>query len=280
MSSGIPWPYAKQDALTDPVSLAGLYEDLPKDPSALRDIVSQLIVHVSWAAGYGFSSDLAMPRDTLAVVDRLKAIQTAFPGSLAAQRPAEKRTFGTCRDYSLMLCSMLRQRSVPARVRCGFATYFSQAPYEDHWVCEYWSPDHTRWIRADAQLDQLQRDELSITFDCADLPDGVFLSGGQAWTLARSGAAAPGDFGHGEARGSWFLQINLHRDLLALANQHMSAWDTWRNATASSRMLGDADIASGDHLARAIEMAECAADGITQLREMAARHRTPPWPSP
>ena len=242
--------YAKQDALTDPGSLAGLYDDLPKNPSALRDIVSQLIVHVSWAARYGFSPDQVMPRDTQSVVDRLNAIQTAFSGSLSAQRPPGKRTFGTCRDYSLMLCSMLRQRSIPARVRCGFATYLSQAPYKDHWVCEYWSQDHTRWIRTDAQLDQLQRDQLRIAFDCADLPDGVFLTGGPAWTLARSGTAAAGDFGHGEARGLWFLRVNLHRDLLALANQPMSAWDTWRDATAHSRMPGDADIASGDHLAR------------------------------
>jgi Transglutaminase-like superfamily len=263
--------------LTNPGVLAGLYDDLPGDPSALRDIVSQLIIHVSWAARYGIPSDVPMPRDTQSIADRLGLIQSIFAGSLSAQRPPDKRTFGTCRDYSLMLCSMLRQRSIPARVRCGFATYFSWAPYEDHWICEYWSSEEKRWIRADAQLDQVHRDQLAIKFNCADLPSGVFLTGGRAWGLARSGGAAIDDFGHGDAKGLWFLRVNLHRDLLALTNQHMSAWDTWRNATAHSKSLNDAETASGDHLANAIEAVECAADGITKLRQMAANSQVPPW---
>jgi hypothetical protein len=85
-----------------------------------------------------------------------------------------------------------------------------------------------------------------------------------AWGLARSGGPAIDDFGHGDAKGLWFLRVNLHRDLLALTNQHMSAWDTWRNATAHSNSLDDAETASGDHLANAIEAVECAGDGITK----------------
>jgi PAS domain-containing protein len=90
---------------------------------------------------------------------------------------------------------MLRQRSIPARVRCGFATYFTARPYEDHWVCEYWLSTKTRWVHADAQLDRLHRDHLGIRFDCADLPGGAFLTAGQAWKLARTGLAALDEFG-------------------------------------------------------------------------------------
>jgi hypothetical protein len=214
----------------------------------------------------------ALPRDTLPVADRLRLI-AAHAGSLAAQRPPEKRTFGTCRDYALMLCSMLRHRAVPTRVRRGFATYFGAAPYEDHWICEYWSPQQARWARADAQLDRLQRDHLAITFDCADLPAAAFLSGWQAWALARSAAAAATDFGHGDARGLWFLRVNLNRDLLALTNQHMSAWDTWRDSTLVDRTMSDTDLREGDRLADAIE----AADRFDKLRELAAMRQVPPW---
>jgi hypothetical protein len=263
--------------MTDPGVLAGLYDDLPDDPSTLRDIVSRLIIHVSWAARYGITPDVPLPRDTQSVFDRLKLTQTVLAGSITAQRPPEKRTFGTCRDYSLMLCSMLRHRSIPARVRCGFATYLNTGPHEDHWICEYWST--VGWVRTDAQLDGVHQDQLGIDFNCADLPNGTFLSGAEAWMRTRAAVAAPDDFGHGDAKGLWFLRVNLCRDLFALTNQHVSAWDTWRNSTAYTKVLSDADAAFGDRLARAIVGAECSTDGIGKLKRIAADIQTPPWQS-
>jgi len=57
----------------------------------------------------------------------------------------------------------------------------------------------------------------------------------------------------------------------------MSAWDTWRNATASSKVLSEADAVSGDDLAKAIAAAECDADGFSRLRELAVERQLPPW---
>jgi hypothetical protein len=176
-----------------------------------------------------------------------------------------------------MICSMLRHRSIPARVRCGFATYFPWRPYEDHWICEYWSSEEKRWVRADAQLDQFQRNQLALKFDCADFPRGAFLSAGQAWLLARSGAAPTSDFGHGNAKGLWFLRVNLNRDLLSLTNQQVSAWDTWRDATVAGKTVSDAEAAEDDQLADAIETAESTADRVEQLRELAEGRQVPPW---
>ena len=96
---------------------------------------------------------------------------------------------------------------------------------------------------------------------------------------ARSGAAASG-FGHGDARGLWFLRVNLNRDLLALTNQHMSAWDTWRDITLPGRTVSANDLRESDRLAGAIETAEHAADGFGKLRELAAMRQVPPWRDP
>jgi hypothetical protein len=276
-TSSVPALYVRQDALTDPGGLSALYDDLPVGPSALREVVSQLVTHVDWAARYGIPPNIAMPRDTQPVADRLKLIQSIYPGSLLVQRPFDKRAFGTCRDYALMICSMLRHSSIPARVRCGFATYFNWRPYEDHWICEYWSSEETRWVRVDAQIDRLHRDQLAIKFNCADLPGGAFLSAGQAWKLARSGVAATSDFGHRDAMGLWFMRVNLNRDLLSLTNQQMSAWDTWREAIAAGTTVSDVEAVEGDRLADAIEGAEAIADGVEQLRELADLRQVPPW---
>src|SRR5262249_47239500 len=161
--------------------------------------------------------------------------QALMPGSLCASRSPKQRSSGTCRDYALMLCSMLRHHAIPARIRCGFATYFAHftnCPFEDHWICEFWSADDGRWIRADAQLDQLHHEQLGIGFDAAKLPSSAFLTAGQAWRLTRSGGADSDTFGQGPVRGPWFVGVDVYRDLLALTNQPISAWDTWRTARA------------------------------------------------
>jgi hypothetical protein len=39
--------YAKQDPATSPGPYVGLYDDLPLDPSQLREIVSRLVIHTT-----------------------------------------------------------------------------------------------------------------------------------------------------------------------------------------------------------------------------------------
>lgn len=275
----IPQFHVHQDPLTDPGERASLYDDLPTTPSGLRDVVSELIVHLSRLAWYGLSPRFRISRETQPVAKRLELIQASWPGSLLTPRPVGKRSFGTCRDYALLLCSMLRHRSIAARVRCGFATYFATGPYEDHWICEYWLSDERRWARADAQLDHLHRERLGIRFDGVDLPHSAFLTAGQAWKMTRSGVAAADDFGHGEAKGLWFLRVNVHRDLFALTNQHTSAWDTWRTSTTPSKTLDPADKAAVDLLTSVIEEIERDAGLFEFLKDIAAKNQVPPWRS-
>jgi hypothetical protein len=267
----IPELYARQDEFTDPGAFAGLYHNLPSAPAELRDIVSRSIIHVAWAAQYGVPPDVALPRETLPAGERLKLM-----GSLTGDRK-QRGSFGTCRDYAVMLTSMLRHQSIPARIRCGFATYFTTGPFEDHWICEYWSTTERRWVLADAQLDQLHREQLGIHFDAADLPAGVFLTAGQAWQWARSGRADSAAFGQGNARGLWFLRVNVYRDLLAVTNQYTSAWDTWRNASDNSKVLGESALAAVDSVATMIGDFEAEAASIASLVKIASEHRVPPW---
>ncbi len=268
--------YARHDALTDPAGWTRLYDELPVEPAALCNVLSGLIVHTSWAEKYGIPSGTPRPRETKPIAERLAEIQQHFDGPLIVHRSALQRPFGTCRDYALLLCSALRHRSIPARVRCGFATYFAGRRFADHWVCEYWTADENRWAMADAQLDQLQRDQLGIEFDCANLPAGAFLVAASAWKLARSKAAAADEFGHGDAGGLWFLYVNLHRDLLALANGHISAWDTWRDAAEGGKALSDAALSTCDRVADAV-MAGSRSRDLSDVQALAARSRVPPW---
>jgi hypothetical protein len=219
--------YATPGPMTDPLDLAGLFEGLPGTVPELVAVVQGLLVHSYWAERYG----LVLPderqqevqiRDVAAKLARICQLDDR---PLTEPRPLERRLVGNCRDFSVVLCSLLRHRGVPARARCGFGTYFLPGRYEDHWVVEYWKADTERWGMVDAQLDAFQRAALSVPFDPLDIPPGHFVSGGQGWQMCRSGQVDPELFGIFDMHGLWFVRGNLVRDFLALNRIEILPWD-------------------------------------------------------
>ena len=234
--------YRTHGALTEPGRFASTLA-ASTDLAGLCAFIQGVVIHSDWASAYGVTADLS--RETLPVARRMAMAERAGGRDL----PPERRTPGTCRDFALMTCSALRERGVPARVRCGFATYFPSNPFEDHWVCEHWRADENRWVLTDAQLDPLQRKHLHVAFDPTDLPPKTFLNAGEAWTAWRAGEVNERAFGHGESRGAWFLKVNLMRDLFALRKQETSDWDSWRSIPEDRKALDERALTEGDQIA-------------------------------
>jgi hypothetical protein len=108
--------YRTHGSLTEPGRLVA---DFAKLPSALPDLcrfIQGVVLHSDWAAAYGVQGGAALSRDTLAVARRMALVEAAGASNLSPAR----RTPGTCRDFALMLCSLLRERAVPAKTRCPF----------------------------------------------------------------------------------------------------------------------------------------------------------------
>jgi hypothetical protein len=147
---------------------------------------------------------------------------------LDVPRPPELRVVGTCRHFAVLSCALLRNRGVPSRVRCGFATYFQPGQALDHWITEYWRPDEERWVRIDSEV--LAQD---VVANPADLRPGEFLSGGEAWTSFRRGEVDEATFGvYGtENWGSAEIRGNAVKDLAALNKVEMLPWDEWGRMT-------------------------------------------------
>ena len=223
---------------------------MPLDVSALNSVVQGIIIHTDWLASYGVNeSDFAcVSRDTLPVADRFALVLERDARPLTTCRSPAQRTVGTCRDFALVLCGLLRSKGVSARLRCGFADYFADG-WEDHWVCEYWDQQTQCWRLSDAQLDEVLKDKCRIAFDPADVPRGSFMTAGQAWMACRSRECDPDRFGHGEVKGLWFAKVNAVRDHYAVNNREISAWDAWRAVPASKRAVSDQDCAWLDGIA-------------------------------
>ncbi len=225
----LPDYYRSQSLITDPEEYAPLYEHIPDDVSEIVDMIQGLFLHIFWVQKYGVTLNEAQYKHVQSrkVSSILAVIESLDKSPLSQQRPYEKRFIGNCRDHSVFLCSILRSKGIPARARCGFGTYFIPGHYEDHWMCEYWNSNENRWVSVDPQLDRLQKEALSISFDPLDMPKGQFITGCEAWKLCRSGAADPDSFGIMDMKGLDFVLGDFIRDIASLNKVELLPWDCW-----------------------------------------------------
>jgi hypothetical protein len=221
--------YALPSSITDPGSHARLLDGLPADMGELCQIVQGATIHIFWAEAYGVKLTARRQSEVQlrTLQHRLARTLELDPRPLTESRPPEKRIVGNCRDFSVLLVSILRHQGIPARARCGFGTYFIPDHFEDHWVAEVWNAEQQRWILVDAQLDSLQCDAMKIPFNPLDVPRDQFIVGGQAWQMCRNGQADPDHFGIFDMHGLGFVRGNFVRDVASLNKVELLPWDCW-----------------------------------------------------
>ena len=243
--------FARYGKMTDPGPFAELYKDLPPDISSLVRVVQGLMVHVFWAERYGLhlSEERKAEVQLRSMERRLRRTLELDSDPLLKPRPNEKKIVGNCRDFSVMLASMLQARGIPARPRCGFGMYFLPNHYEDHWVCEYWNEAEQRWVLVDAQMDDLQQSVLKLSFNPLDVPRDQFIVGGAAWKMCRSGEANPDHFGIFDMHGMDFVKGDFIRDVAALNKVELLPWDCWGMIFMDYATLPPDDLTMLDRLA-------------------------------
>lgn len=221
--------YITQGQISDPGPYSAELSQLPDNLPGLIETIQGLMVHMHWAERYGLSLGKArkVEANIRTVRDRVKKIFELYPAPLTEPRELPKRTVGTCRDYALFLTTVLRIKGLPARARAGFATYFTPGRFEDHWICEYWLANETRWVMVDPQLDSFQMEALQISFNPIDLPLTKFFSGTEAWQRCRAKRVDPNRFGIFRMHGLDFVKGNLLRDFLALNKVEILPWDNY-----------------------------------------------------
>jgi hypothetical protein len=257
--------YLEQGPFTEAGEGRGLLEALVRqagpDPRAIAEAIRGLDIHVFWRGAYGVPEAPERSRDETnlrRLSERLAAIGEAN-AAIGRERdsvlalPPERRVIANCRDLSLFFAAALREAGIPARARCGFGMYFMPDHGEDHWVVERWDEASSRWLISDPQLDDLMIHRLKPAFDPMDLPDGAFLSGGEAWLACRNGDD-PRRYGIFDMSGWEFVMGDFVRDLAALACLELLPWDLWGLMEKSFAELTAEDLAALDAAARASPM--------------------------
>jgi len=125
----------------------------------------------------------------------------------------QRFAFGVCRAFTLICVAIMRAKGIPARSRCGFATYFVPGIYEDHWIMEYMQDN--KWRLADAQ-------KLKML-----VKPGEFINGAVAWQMVRKFGFDPKLLGFSGQKdmasfGIEYIIKNMIRDVSGLIKQELN----------------------------------------------------------
>lgn len=227
--------YRTQSAMSDPGQYKSLYDALPDDLYTLRNLIQGIYLHYRAGPQMGFpiSEERILQADNRRMETIFASVIAQDGQPLTVERAPDKRVVGCCRDASLLLCSFLRHKGIPARIRYGFAPYIKFAPdfAVDHVVTEYW--ENGRWKMADMDLSEGAISYFGIEFDMFDIPRDQFLVAGQVWQAVQAGSADANNYGvhpdlpDADLRGETFIMGCLSKDVAFLSKQEYLLWDVW-----------------------------------------------------
>jgi len=219
--------------ITAPSTYFHLFENFPHDLPSLVKTVQGLVISLPWEDAYGLDT----PRERHAeiylrtVPEMLKCILELDPSPLTVERPPQKRKVGLCRDFAVLLVSILRHQKVPARVRVGFAGYYrSETPrYWDHRIAEYWNRGLNRWVLVDAMTEEPILERLRFKIDPLSVnSDSQFMFAGDVWQRCRTGKAKPQEFGDSpDDLGMPPVRYALLHDFDYLNKNELVGFDAW-----------------------------------------------------
>lgn len=230
MKSDLLAYYREHGPMTEVKTMRKMVTDIPPDVAVIVDYVQRILLHSHWSRAYGVELTEERRREPMLRSFEEKLVFLSRRGfqHVSDQRSLQDKMIGICRDFSVAAAALCREAGIPARARCGFATYFEPGKYIDHWVLEYWNEVEQRWVMVDPQLDELQRRTLRISLDPLDVGEEHFLTGPKAWLTCRRGQADPDLFGIYQWWGYVYLSCNLILDVNALLKMPMQPWDGWR----------------------------------------------------
>ncbi|MDR7855020.1 transglutaminase-like domain-containing protein [Tissierella sp.] len=221
--------YSEHGIMTNIETMKHMVADIPKNISSIVSIVQNIMLHQHWAERYGV--ELTDKRNEepwiRSVEEKLIFLNNRGYNHVLDKKRIEDKILGICRDFSVMAAAFCIEAGIPARARCGFATYFDRGKYIDHWVLEYWNEDERRWVLVDPQLDDFQRKRLDISFNTLDVNDKYFITAPRAWLMCREGELNPDLFGILQYWGYDYLKTNLILDVNSLLKIPMQPWDLW-----------------------------------------------------
>jgi len=269
---------------SDPGQYGSLYDSLPHNIEQLCEIVRGLLLHVKDGPVF----DYIIPPERLSELDNryvskiLDQIVAMDSRELSKQRLPSKRVIAVCRDFSLLMCSILRHKKIPSRIRFGFADPrrfgFNQYKnsYNDLVTLEYWNREDSRWYCVDARTSNVQFNALNAGFDRHDIPIDVYMPAGYVWEKCRMEQVDPTLFRYGYLKSSgglWFIRNKVMQELAAMNKVEMLLWDCWGyilDSDAAAPVQNPEELSMMDQVAEALQGRNF---DLEQINKLYAHHK-------
>ena len=163
--------YKQYSTFTDPGEYAYLYKNLPDSLPELCSLIksqfihpftelpqySELIPKERWNESVNYPTVKSILKGLISYDSR---------GIVKDRKPENKLVLG-CHEYAIILASIMKYRGIPARVRCGHATYLVPGFHESHTICEVWNKNDKRWMLVDPSTNMIdfKRDKFDFSND-------------------------------------------------------------------------------------------------------------------
>lgn len=216
--------YQTHSIITHPADLEYLYKDLPSNIDEICSIVQGLLLNYEQAEEHGISlTENHREEINLRYISQmLKKIIEKNDESLTITRKVSERLVATSRDFSVLLCSILRSKNIAARALCGFSRY-QEEYYPSYWVCEYWDEKKQDWVLVDPISGNLLHAESNTL--SYQISSKQFYRSEEVWMKCREGKLNDRLFGYGNDSGLGFIRGNLIRNFASLNKFEVSPWD-------------------------------------------------------
>ncbi len=179
--------YRQFSPFTDPGEYAYLYKNLPDSLPELCKLIRSQFIH-PFAELPQYREQIPKERwnemmNYPTVKSILKGLVTYNPAGLIYNRKPEDRLILGCPQNAILLASILKYRGIPARVRCGHATYLIPEFHGSHTLCEVWNENDKRWMLVDPSTDKVDFSEEEFDFS------------NEAWLQMQKGEIDPNLYG-------------------------------------------------------------------------------------
>ena len=145
--------YRQYSEFTAPGDYEYLYENLPDSLPELCNLIKSQFIH-PYDELPKYREQIPKERWNEAlkyptVKSILEGLLSYNSSGLVKDRKLEDRLVLGCRHNAILLASILKYRGIPARVRCGHATYLIPGFHTSHTICEVWNENDKRWMLVD-----------------------------------------------------------------------------------------------------------------------------------
>lgn len=258
--------YLNNSTFTDISMYSNLINDLPNDIESLCCLIRFQLIHPEFYLTDIRNNPNNFLGDTTKIpINRLNNEEELFPTAnsmflellrrnpdFSDCRDAKDKLNVTCRGHNLMLLSILKQKGIPCRLRCGFAKYLKD-PYvwEDQYNVEYFDFKNMKWIYVDANS---TGNDGILKKSYLNVPKDLYLTPAEAWIMYRNNRT-PQNVKFKNA-GGWFndkaIWVGMLYDLNCLMqneipfNFGLKFMYTFSNNKMVLRDLNDEDIKEMD----------------------------------